>query len=423
MVDFRRPVKCDCLAIGLDRSDKAGDTTNAMKILTRYIALELLKWFLLSLTVLTLIILIFFVSREAIRHGLPPAQVVRLVPYFLPIALWIAVPGTLLLAATSVYGRLSGWNEIVAAKAQGISPRKLLEPIWVLAFCLSLVTVYLNDLAVSWGRVGAENLLVRSAEEIAYGMLRTQPTFAMGGLEITVKQVVGRRLLRPHIWVKGKGSGSDVTIVADEVELKTDHERNELILILQNPTFVTELGYGGQFPNERFEYPIPLPDAKLAGDLSPSQLELRVIPAEIVKQKERIERREKEMAAKAACQMLSGDLGALTGNEWEIHARLLRLDRERLCRLRAEPHRRWSAGFSCLCFAWVGAPLAIRLRNRDVLTSFFLCFLPILIVYYPLLVFGVDAAKVGRLPPWSVWLGNVLLIAWGGYLLRKVLRY
>ncbi|NLE37383.1 MAG: YjgP/YjgQ family permease [Pirellulaceae bacterium] len=394
-----------------------------MKILTRYISSELLKWFLLSLTVLTLIILIFFVSREAIRHGLPPAQVVRLIPYFLPIALWIAVPGTLLLAATSVYGRLSGWNEVVAAKAQGISPRKLLEPIWVLAFFMSLVTVYLNDLAVSWGRVGAENLLIKSVEDIAYGMLRTQTTFTTGSLEINVRQVVGRRLLNPHIRVKGKGLASDVTIVADEVELKTDHERNELILALLNPTFDTQAGVSAQFPNERFEYRIPLPDAKSVGDMSPSQLELRVIPAEIVRQKAKIEQREKDLAAKAACQMLTGDLGALTGNEWEIHSRLLRIDRERLCRLRAEPHRRWSAGFSCLCFAWVGAPLAIRLRNRDVLTSFFLCFLPILIVYYPLLVFGVDAAKVGRLPPWSVWLGNLLLIAWGFYLLRKVIRY
>ena len=64
-----------------------------------------------------------------------------------------------------------------------------------------------------------------------------------------------------------------------------------------------------------------------------------------------------------------------------------------------------------------------RLRNRDMLTSFFLCFLPILIVYYPLLVFGVDGAKDGRLPPWSVWTGNVLLLLWGFYLLRRVIRY
>ena len=67
--------------------------------------------------------------------------------------------------------------------------------------------------------------------------------------------------------------------------------------------------------------------------------------------------------------------------------------------------------------------MAIWLRNRDFLTSFFLCFLPILVVYYPLMIYGVDGAKGGTIPPYAVWAGNVILLVWGAYLLRKVLRY
>ena len=67
--------------------------------------------------------------------------------------------------------------------------------------------------------------------------------------------------------------------------------------------------------------------------------------------------------------------------------------------------------------------MAIRLRNRDFLTSFFLCFLPILIVYYPLLAYGVNGAKSGTIPPDAVWAGNVLLACWGGWLLAGVIRY
>ena len=62
-------------------------------------------------------------------------------------------------------------------------------------------------------------------------------------------------------------------------------------------------------------------------------------------------------------------------------------------------------------------------RYGDPLGSFFLCFLPILIVDYPLLVYGVDGSKHGTIPPWSVWAGNVLLAAWGLWLLCRVLRY
>ena len=67
--------------------------------------------------------------------------------------------------------------------------------------------------------------------------------------------------------------------------------------------------------------------------------------------------------------------------------------------------------------------MAIRLRNSDVLTSFFLCFLPILVVYYPLLAFGLDRAKSGTMNPQLVWLANLALAAWGLWLLRRVVRY
>jgi lipopolysaccharide export system permease protein len=119
----------------------------------------------------------------------------------------------------------------------------------------------------------------------------------------------------------------------------------------------------------------------------------------------------------------AGDFEALLGPEWQTRQKVLKNKTSRLHRLRTEPFRRWSAGFSCLCFVLVGAPMAIRLRNRDFLTSFFLCFSPILVVYYPALVYTVDAAKGGTFPPLMVWAGNAILFVWGMYLLRKVRRY
>jgi lipopolysaccharide export LptBFGC system permease protein LptF len=98
--------------------------------------------------------------------------------------------------------------------------------------------------------------------------------------------------------------------------------------------------------------------------------------------------------------------------------------RNHLSRLFTEPPRRLSAGFSCLCFVLVGAPMAIWLRHADFLTAFFLVFFPILLVYYPFLVFGVDQAKSGTMTPQIVWGGNVVLALWGLWILRaRVLRY
>ncbi len=395
-----------------------------MRMLTRYILLELTKTFLLALTGLTVMMLVVGVVREAVQQSLPLAQILWLLPYILPDALRIAVPATLLLATTVVYGRMSGSNEIVAAKAMGISPVALLWPIYTLAFVLSLVTVWLNDVAVSWGRNGAQRVVIEAVEEIAYGMLRTQRAYSSPRFSINVKRVDGRKLVRPIVTVAARGNVPTVTITAAEAELRSDRQENVLKVLLRDGTI--EVGDHGAY---RFsgvhEEAIPLDDASRAKRTAnlPSWTALREIDEQVVQQKSTIENYEQELAARAAYQMLTGDFDALAAPRWELYHQRLQNARGHFHRLKTEPHRRWSAGFSCLCFVWVGAPLAIWLRNRDFLTSFFLCFLPILIVYYPLLAYGVDGAKSGTIWPESVWAGNLLLLVAGCFLLKKVIRY
>jgi lipopolysaccharide export system permease protein len=70
----------------------------------------------------------------------------------------------------------------------------------------------------------------------------------------------------------------------------------------------------------------------------------------------------------------------------------------------------------------IGAPVAIRLRYSEFIASFFVCFLPILVVYYPLMAVSVSNAKDGAMPPQAVWLGNVVLALAGVWLLRRVVR-
>src|SRR5215216_5615067 len=106
------------------------------------------------------------------------AVVLVLLPFVLPTALAYAAPCAMLFTICLVYGRMSADNEVVAAKALGITPVVLLWPAWLLAFALSLVGVWLTDLAFSWGAVGAQKVVIHSVEEIAYGMLRTNGSYA-----------------------------------------------------------------------------------------------------------------------------------------------------------------------------------------------------------------------------------------------------
>ena len=55
--------------------------------LTRYVLIEILKIFTVSLIALTLLILLIGVGRELLRQGLGPLAILQLLPFVLPIAL------------------------------------------------------------------------------------------------------------------------------------------------------------------------------------------------------------------------------------------------------------------------------------------------------------------------------------------------
>jgi len=121
--------------------------------------------------------------------------------------------------------------------------------------------------------------------------------------------------------------------------------------------------------------------------------------------------------------LLMGRFDELAQDQWKAREGDLTWSTRTLHKLNVEPYRRWANGFSCLGFALIGAPMAVRRRHGEFWGSFFICFLPILLVYYPMLVGCVTQAKDGNIPPQAVWLGNFVLAAWGVWLLRRVIRF
>ena len=395
-----------------------------MRILTRYVLAGLIKVFLIALTGLTMIFIVVIVIREASQQNLPLAEVLRLIPYALPESLRMTVPVTLLLACTSVYARMSGANEVVAAKALGISPMVLLWPAFGLALFLSLVTVWLNDLAVSWGRDGMQRVVVEAVDDIIYGMLHTRRRYSSSFFAINVKRVDGRRLIMPTISWQGHGNDPGVTIRAEEAVLQMDKAEGVLKIFLRNGSVNMAGKVGGEFSGiEERGIPSPMPAGPAAAVPAPP-------PARPCGRSPRKSSSNGPPSSAASRKWRPGRLPDALRRLRSPHRRRVGRPSRRLRQSAHHPvplvdrtARRWSAGFSCLCFAWIGAPMAVWLRNRDFLTSFFLCFLPILVVYYPLLMYGIDGAKSGTLPPYSVWGCNACLLVAGAWLLKRVVRY
>jgi lipopolysaccharide export system permease protein len=394
-----------------------------MKILTRYVLLEVIKVFAVSLAGMTLFMIMVGVMKEAYSQGLGLKQVVLLIPYVVPDSLRFAVPGTILFATCSVYGRLAASNEVVAIKSMGISPMVIFWPTLALAVLLSVATVWLNDVAVSWGRTGMRRVVIESVEEVAYARLAQQKSFATKNFAINVKAVEGRKLIRPTFTFQPRSLDEPGnTVTAEMAELRTDLDADTLTVVFRDAEW--ENGrQNGRIPFLEYELPLSEATRKGSDGGSASNVPMHEIPLDIEQHEQKIVNWRDEMAAEAAFQMLTGDFGALNQAAWQPLTQRVRDAQNRIARLHMEPHRRWANGFSCLCFVMVGAPLAVLLRHADFLAVFFICFFPILIVYYPLLMFSLERAKSGGIPSFSVWLGNAILAACGCWLLKRVLRY
>jgi lipopolysaccharide export system permease protein len=393
-----------------------------MRILTRYVVFDLLKVFLLTLTGLTLLIFIVLVGKEFVDKGVGLGPLVRMAPYLLPQAMQFAVPGTMLLATTSVYGRMASYNEIVAIKSLGISPMAVVWPTLVLATFVSFLAVMINDIAVSWGTMGVRRVFLASIEEVTYGQLQMRKNANLGKANITVRGVEGRRLIWPTLIVQASGDRPAWTVSAEAAELRLLPSEGKIIVHFENFELDGLVSY--QDP-ESFDFEISLEELTGATPKtrSPSNYALAEIGPAVADQKELVERVEQSMTAQAAFGMLTGDFDSLSASAWGAHERELEAAQYRLHRLHTEPWRRWANGFSCLCFVMIGVPVAVWLRFSEFIASFFICFLPILIVYYPLLAVSVDQAKDGALPPQSVWIGNIVLALAGLALMRRVNRH
>jgi len=377
--------------------------------------------FVLVLVSLTMLMMFIGVAREAIRQGLAPAAVLQLIPYALPNALVFALPGTILFSICVVYGRMSSDNEIFVIQSMGVSPSVIIGPALVISCLLSILTVWLVNLAFTWGHSGMQQVVLASVEQVAYSVLSRNLSYQTGPLTINVLGVEGDRLLQPKITLR-RGQGTKVTISAMEAKLSITEDGRSILLSMTQGEVTLEDGASFQFP-DTLAYTVPLAPAESTDLLyaNPSHMPLADLGLAQSKQATDINRQRDEIAAYTGFSLLTGNISEVT--DQAAAARFGEVDRcnQRLDRLKTEPSRRWASGFSCLAFAMVGLPLATLLRTSDYMTTFGICFLPIVIVYYPLFALSLDLAKDGVVPPIFVWLANSVCFSISIALMKKAL--
>ena len=114
-----------------------------MRLLRRYIIIELLSPFVFSLLVIVFVLFVQFLLRAIDRFLGKGIDTLTIFEYLFLNLAWIvalAVPMAVLIATLMTFGRLSEDNEITAMRASGISFLKIIRPALIFGTMVCMLT-------------------------------------------------------------------------------------------------------------------------------------------------------------------------------------------------------------------------------------------------------------------------------------------
>jgi lipopolysaccharide export system permease protein len=119
-----------------------------MKIMDRYIARGFLNsflWCLVVFVLMAIIIDVFSFIDDIVKYKIPLQSVIAFYFYYVPTIFVQIIPMAALLSTIYMLSNLNKNNEIIAMKSSGIGLWRILTPLLVLGFLISIFTFMIND--------------------------------------------------------------------------------------------------------------------------------------------------------------------------------------------------------------------------------------------------------------------------------------
>jgi lipopolysaccharide export system permease protein len=404
------------------RSVRPGPVLGSVKIplLQRYIFVEVLRTFVFVLGCTTVLLVFVGVFQQATESGLGPLQALKLLPFLVPSMLPFTIPAALLLTVSVVYGRLAGDQEVTAAKSAGIHPTSLMWPALLLGGFLSVGSLLLTDQVIPWSVAKIEQQVVTLMEDIFLERLRTELQYSdpKRGLHVTVAGVEGRRLIHPVFrYVRGNRV---VTVQAEEAVIELDVRNQQAVIRMRN--IFGDIGGHGRVVISREETEV-IRWTNDDREQKPRHLPVAMIDGELTGISRTHEEQRQRQVIDACFSLTGANFHRLVKTQSE-RTRNLDSRTARFNKLKTEVHSRYALACSCFFFALLGTPFSMLFGKSQYVTSFLLCFIPIVCGYYPLMLGLMTQAKRGAIgPEWSMWIANALLAVLAILVMRRVIRY
>lgn len=394
----------------------AHGSKSVMKTLHFYLLRQVLATLAMTVFVFTAILLVGdgikevlpFIVNGQVSLGTALSSFCLLIPYMLAFSL----PIGLLTAALLVFGRFSADQELIAARASGISLVSLVTPVLLLSVVLSGICGWLNcEVAPSCrvafkaairevARAKASSLLLQSGQYV---------TFRGYTLYASKVEKDGVHLDGMAVWVNDTNGDLAVWFQAPRGSVVFD-VTNQQVLLSMEDAYGSMRESRGWVPTVRpglVTYPVDLKTTEISKSTDVDVSDMTFRQAKEMMEKINTVNKQK-IPTTADAKVTSEFLQTMKTFKDEMASRL-----------QVHLHRQISFSFACIGFTLIGIPLGIRAHRRE--TSFGMAIaLILLLIYYSFLILG-DAWAIHpeRAPHLIMWMPNFLFQIVGGILLWR----
>ncbi|HKE09231.1 MAG TPA: LPS export ABC transporter permease LptF [Candidatus Acidoferrum sp.] len=360
-----------------------------MRILDRYIVREVVRHAFLGILIFTFVLFVPKLVRLMelfVRHSGSGSQILTLFLCIIPGILVFTIPMAVLIGVLLGLGRMSMDSEIIALTSLGISRKRMLLPVGVLAVVGAVLTLLMTLVLAPRS--------LRAFRDIEGNLITSQISFQVQ------PRVFDERF--PHMVLYVNDVAASATHWHGVFLFETGAETGSRITLSEDAIVIAEPALGklelhlNSGTTHEFQRENPDQYSVTAFERSDWPIEF----SSLATSKERtLSNPERSL----------GELWHDNGPRWRD--------------ARVEINQRFAFPFACFAFALIAVPLGAQPRRGGRAAGTLLSVL-IIAGYYLLFVIGAGFARQGVLPPFvGMWAANIILVFAGLALLPRMERY
>lgn len=359
-----------------------------LRLLDRYVLAELLYPFVFGIAAFSSIFIastmLFRITKYVTQYGASLESVARLFFYSLPEVINYTFPMSMLLAALMAFGKLSGSSEITAMKAGGVSYYRIVAPVLVVGFLVSMFSLV-------WAEKVVPAAKVRCAEIVDYEIKNsTKPTGETD--HIVIKSLKGstQRITYANKFIESEGKMVGITI--------EEFEKGRIVRIQTAKEGFWENGTWRMVNGNVFS----LDDEE--GVTSTARYAEQIIPIDMSPKEIAWEQKEPE---------------EMTIAELREFVNILEARKESAAKQWCEIYMRISIPLASFFFAMIGAALGTQKQRTSSSIGLGISII-VIFIYYAVMTFTTGLGKGGAMPPFlACMLPNILCLGIGIKLLKE----